>query len=64
MADTIHSILFAYPAFTGFVLAMIVLALVIRVLRWLDARPRTEPSEIDGLHSAPENLEKRARRAF
>jgi hypothetical protein len=64
MADTIHSILFAYPAFTGLVVALLVLALVIYALRRLEARTRAEPSPIEGLHSAPDNLEKRTRRAF
>ena len=63
MADTIHSILFAYPALTGFVLALVALAIVLAVLRWLASRSRNEPSEIEGLHSAPDNLENRARRA-
>jgi hypothetical protein len=59
VADTIHSILFAYPAFSGFVLAMVALVIVLRTLRWLeDRKPR--PS----IHSGPDDLEKRARRAF
>jgi hypothetical protein len=64
MADTIHSILFAYPPLTGLVVALIVLALIIYALRRYESRPHNEPSEIDGLHSAPDNVERRAGRAF
>jgi hypothetical protein len=59
MADTIHSILFAYPAFTGLIVALMVLALVLRVLKWAeDRKPRHD------IHSGPDDLKKRARRAF
>lgn len=64
MADTIHSILFAYPPLTGLLVALIALAIVVRALRWLEPSDSAEPTEFEGLHSAPENLEKRARRAF
>jgi hypothetical protein len=50
MADKIHSILFAYPALTGLVLAMAALAIVLRVIRWWEDR------------RAP--LNERVRRAF
>lgn len=59
MADTIHSILFAFPAFTGFILALIALAVVLRALKWMeDRKPRPD------IHSGPDDVEKRARRAF
>lgn len=59
MADTIHGILFAHPALTGFILALIALAVVLRTLRWLeDRKPRPD------IHSGPDDIEKRARRAF
>lgn len=50
MAETAHSILFAYPPLTGFILAMIALAIVLRTIRWWEDR------------KAP--LDERSRRAF
>jgi hypothetical protein len=48
--QTLHGILFAYPALTGFILAVIALAIVLRTIRWWEDR------------KAP--LDERARRAF
>jgi hypothetical protein len=57
--ETLFAILFTYPALTGFVLALIVLAIVLRTLKWAeDRKPRVD------LHSGPDDVEKRARRAF
>jgi hypothetical protein len=63
--EIIHGILFAYPAFTGLIVALTVLALVLCAIRWLELRMRRQddPPPIEGLHSAPDNLKKRARRA-
>jgi hypothetical protein len=36
--ETVHSILFAYPAFSGFIVAGIVLVAVLRIIRWWEDR--------------------------
>jgi hypothetical protein len=59
MADTIHSIVLAYPALTGFILAMVALVIVLRAMRWMeDRKPRPN------IHSGPDDVETRSRRAF
>lgn len=38
MMETVHSIAFAYPAFTGFIVAAIALVIVLRTIRWWEDR--------------------------
>lgn len=57
--ETLLAILFAYPAFTGFIVALMIRAAVLRGLRWLEDH-KPQPN----IHSGPDDVEKRARRAF